>query len=105
MIGWTMPGDPRERLLASGKTRVEGTVSIAKAGEILVRGETLFEGYLQPDGTLDLPLTEDGWFATGDLGCLDDQGYLHVPGRWDNMFVSVGVNIPPGSDAETCRSS
>ena len=95
MIACTMPGDSMERLLTSGKPLVEGTVSISKAGEILVRGESLFEGYLQPDGTLDLPLTEDGWFATGDLGFLDDEGYLHVTGRRDNMFVSGGENIQP----------
>ncbi len=95
MIACTMRGDSMERLLTSGKPLVEGTVSISKAGEILVRGETLFEGYLQLDGTLERPLTEDGWFATGDLGFVDDAGYLHVTGRRDNMFISGGENIQP----------
>ena len=95
MITCTMAGDSMEHLLSSGKALVEETVSISDEGEILVRGEALFEGYLQPDGTLDLPLTEDGWFATGDLGFLDDEGYLYVTGRRDNMFISGGENIQP----------
>ena len=95
MIACTMPGDLIERLLSSGRPLVEDTVSISDEGEILVRGETLFQGYLRPDGTLDRPLTADGWFATGDLGFFDDEGYLHVTGRRDNMFVSGGENIQP----------
>ena len=95
MIACTMPGDSIEHLLTSGRPLVEGTVSVSSEDEILVRGETLFQGYLQSDGTLDRPLTEDGWFATGDLGFLDDEGYLHVTGRRDNMFVSGGENIQP----------
>ncbi len=84
-----------EHLLTSGKPLVEDTVSISGEGEILVRGETLFHGYLHPDGSLALPLTEDGWFATGDLGFFDADGYLHVTGRRDNMFISGGENIQP----------
>jgi O-succinylbenzoic acid--CoA ligase len=95
MICCTRPGDPPERLLSSGRPLVEGTVSISAEGEILVRGDQLFLGYLQPDGSLLRPLTEDGWFRTGDLGHFDDAGYLHVTGRRDNMFISGGENIQP----------
>ncbi len=95
MIACTMPGDSVEHLLTSGRPLAEGTVLISDEDEILVRGDTLFQGYLQPDGALDLPLTAEGWFATGDLGHLDDDGYLHVIGRRDNMFISGGENIQP----------
>ncbi len=95
MICCTRPGDAAERLLSSGKPLVDGTVSISAAGEILVRGDQLFLGYLQPDGSLHRPLTEEGWFRTGDLGHLDEAGYLHVTGRRDNMFISGGENIQP----------
>lgn len=95
MICCTRPGDPVERLLSSGRPLVDGTVSISSDGEILVRGDQVFMGYLQPDGSLQRPLTDEGWFRTGDLGHFDDAGYLHVTGRRDNMFISGGENIQP----------
>lgn len=95
MITCTARGDSVERLQTSGKPLVEGTVSVSDNGEILVRGETLFQGYLRDDGTLELPLTEDGWLCTGDLGFFDADGYLHVTGRRDNVFVSGGEKIQP----------
>jgi len=67
---------------------------IAADGEILVRGETLFQGYGQGGGGL-LTLDADGWYPTGDLGRLDDGGFLHVTGRKDNLFISGGENIQP----------
>ena len=65
-----------------------------REGEIQFRGQIMFRGYLQPDGRLDLPLTADGWFPTGDLGSYED-GQLRVLGRKDCMFVSGGENIHP----------
>lgn len=69
-------------------------LKISDESEILVRGETLFKGYVQAD-KLFLPRASDGWFKTGDLGRLDNQGNLVVFGRKDNMFVSGGENIQP----------
>ncbi|MBU0678536.1 MAG: o-succinylbenzoate--CoA ligase [Verrucomicrobia bacterium] len=63
-------------------------------GEILVRGQTLFSGYVAGDN-LDLPVDEEGWFHTGDLGRLDESDSLYVTGRKDNMFISGGENIHP----------
>ena len=65
-----------------------------RQGEIQVRGATLFQGYVV-DGALERPLTSDGWFATGDVGRMDDVGCLHVIGRMDDLFVSGGENIHP----------
>jgi O-succinylbenzoic acid--CoA ligase len=67
---------------------------ISCAGEILVKGEVLFKGYVNGQ-RLNLPLTDDGWFATGDMGQLDAQSSLSVTGRRDNMFISGGENIQP----------
>jgi o-succinylbenzoate---CoA ligase len=66
---------------------------ISAEGEILVKGETLFKGYIQP-GRLHLPLDAQGWFKTGDLGKLEND-CLTVKGRRDNMFISGGENIQP----------
>ncbi|GGI97294.1 2-succinylbenzoate-CoA ligase [Shewanella hanedai] len=65
---------------------------------IYVKGETLFLGYLnwhenQPQ--YDLPLDDEGWFATKDRGYWDKQGNLHILGRSDNMFICGGENVQP----------
>jgi len=78
----------------SGKVLLEREVKISDLGEILVRGKTLFQGYLQ-GGELRKPFDKDGWFATGDLGRFDKHGNLFVLGRRDNMFISGGENIYP----------
>ena len=90
----TPPGATQKELHASGRPLPHREVGISGEGEILVRGETLFAGYVA-DGAVDRPLDADGWFHTGDLGDLDEKGYLHVRGRRDNLFVSGGENIQP----------
>ncbi len=60
----------------------------------VIKGETLFKGYIEREGS-ELPVDSNGWFATGDLGQLDPDGYLTVTGRKDNMFISGGENIQP----------
>ena len=89
----TGPNEERSRLVTSGKVLDYRQVRIDD-GEILVKGKTLFKGYLTPDG-LSLPLDEDGWFRSGDLGEMDDEGYLTLLGRKDNMFISGGENLYP----------
>ncbi|MGV0992205.1 MAG: class I adenylate-forming enzyme family protein [Mycobacterium sp.] len=60
------------------------------AGEILVRSPTLMLGYLGiTDGTID----SDGWLHTGDLGHLNDEGYLFIDGRSKDMVIRGGENI------------
>ncbi len=90
----TRAGDPLDRLLTSGAPLSPGNLRISGDGEILVRGKTLFLGYVDGEQVMR-SLTEDGWFATGDLGAQDAQGYLAVTGRRDNMFISGGENIQP----------
>jgi o-succinylbenzoate---CoA ligase len=90
----TPPGASREELRTSGRPLPHREVAVSGRGEILVRGETLFAGYLEGD-SVHRPLDADGWFHTGDLGVLDENGYLGVRGRRDNLFVSGGENIQP----------
>jgi long-chain acyl-CoA synthetase len=65
-------------------------------GEILVRGETVMQGYFHdPDRTADV-LTSDGWLKTGDLGYFDADKYLYINGRLKNVIVGAsGENIYP----------
>ncbi|MDD5240555.1 MAG: class I adenylate-forming enzyme family protein [Sulfuricella sp.] len=63
-------------------------------GRIRVRGTAVMAGYANPQHQHGLGLN-DGWFVSGDLGRLDEQGHLHVLGRHDDMLVSGGVNVHP----------
>jgi len=65
-------------------------------GEIWAKGPNVMKGYFkEPELTKEV-LTEDGWFKTGDLGLIDDKGYLAFKGRLKNMIVSAsGENIFP----------
>ncbi len=83
------------QVTTSGKMLPHREVSISTDGEILVRGACLFKGYLI-NGKVSTPTVDgDGWFHTGDLGSVDNDGCLTVTGRKDNMFVSGGENIYP----------
>jgi O-succinylbenzoic acid--CoA ligase len=90
----TLPLDRGEKLYSSGRVLNFREIKISEGGEISVRGKTLFKGYLSPSG-LESPLDSQGWYATGDVGRIDADGYLHVIGRRDNMFISGGENIHP----------
>ncbi len=99
----TPPGASLEELRTAGRPLPYREVSVSGEGEILVRGETLFAGYVEGAG-INLPLDEDGWFHTRDLGELDADGHLRVRGRTDNMFVSGGENVHPEEiEAVLCR--
>lgn len=63
-------------------------------GEIHVRGRVT-PGYLGIDGTITPVTGEDGWFATGDLGELDDRGWLTFAGRRSEMIKTAGINVSP----------
>jgi long-chain acyl-CoA synthetase len=73
-------------------------VQIAADGEILVRGPLLTPGYLnRPDQTADL-IDADGWLHTGDIGSLDEDGFLSVVDRKKELIITAGgENVPPAA--------
>ncbi|MCL3992582.1 AMP-dependent synthetase/ligase [Streptomyces lavenduligriseus] len=79
------------------------TVHIADDGEIWLRGGTVFQGYLHNQKATDETL-HDGWLATGDLGALDEDGYLTITGRKKEILVtSGGKSVSPGVLEERVR--
>ena len=76
-----------------GKPLPKREMRLSKEGEILVRGETLFVGYLQ-NGEVIQPLKE-GWFPTGDIAHYDLNFGFTIVGRKDWQFISGGENIQP----------
>ncbi|WP_344321604.1 AMP-dependent synthetase/ligase [Streptomyces macrosporus] len=79
-------------------------VHIARDGEIWVRGDVVFAGYLDdPEATG--AVLRDGWFATGDVGCLDDEGYLVITGRKKDIIItSGGKSVAPQVLEERVRA-
>ena len=90
-VGFPLPGvelkvtDPD-----SGKTLPDGEV-----GQIEVRGPNVFKGYWQMPEKTAAELREDGFFITGDLGKIDEDGYVHIVGRNKDLIISGGYNIYP----------
>ncbi|GAA4527975.1 AMP-dependent synthetase/ligase [Brachybacterium paraconglomeratum] len=80
------------------------TVSIDDSGEILVKGVMVFKGYHNnPEATAES--LQDGWFRTGDLGALDEQGNLTITGRSKEVIVTAGgKNISPAQLEDQLRS-
>jgi cyclohexanecarboxylate-CoA ligase len=81
-------GEAVIRVVAPGTNR---TVAPGKPGEVLVRGPELFVGYGEASQTAEA--VRRGWFATGDLGTLDDQGWLTIVGRYKDVIIRAGENI------------
>jgi long-chain acyl-CoA synthetase len=99
MFTANFPG--RQRIGSEGRALPGGEVRIASpdregVGEIELRGVSVFEGYRNNPSANATAFTDDGWFRTGDLGWLDDDGYLYVTGRSKELIVlGGGKNVYP----------
>ncbi|MFE9608302.1 AMP-dependent synthetase/ligase [Streptomyces sp. NPDC006012] len=74
-VGWPMPGTK---------------VRIAADGEILIAGDHVLRGYWDPQAGGVVPATREGWLPTGDIGHLDDEGYLTITGRKKELLITAG---------------
>src|SRR6516165_8709097 len=94
-IATAMPAD-RIKLGSVGKAVPWGEVMLSPEGEILIRGEFLFMGYLnQPQKTAET-IDARGWLHTGDVGAIDNEGFVKITDRMKDIIItSGGKNITP----------
>lgn len=82
------PEDALRKLGSAGKPLMGSEIKVSADGEIWVNGPSVSPGYVNHP-------PRDGWLHTGDLGRLDDDGYLYVLDRRDDLIVSGGENVYP----------
>jgi long-chain acyl-CoA synthetase len=81
-------------------------IKIADDGEILLRGPNVFPGYWHNDAATAEVLDAEGWFGTGDVGGLDEEGFLQVTGRKKELIVTAGgKNVAPAVLEDRLRAS
>jgi len=88
-VGFPLPG-VEARVMADG-----GEVARGEIGVLHVRGENVFQGYWRmPEKTAE-ELLPDGWFITGDLAQIDEDGYVSIVGRQKDLIITGGFNVYP----------
>lgn len=105
-VAVTRPDDPADkqaftvgRPLDGTEVRIldlDGTVlPVESLGEIAVRGPGIMKGYYRQPGETAQAFDDDGFFITGDLGIVDDDGYVHIVGRRKELVIRGGFNVYP----------
>jgi len=90
-VGFPLPGV--ELRITDPETGAEA--GRGETGMIEVRGPNVFKGYWQMPGKTAAELRENGFFITGDLACMDADGYVRIVGREKDLIISGGLNVYP----------
>ncbi|HSM35608.1 MAG TPA: AMP-binding protein [Longimicrobiales bacterium] len=105
-VAITRPQDPADKQLFTLGRPIEGTeirvvddagevLPVESVGELTVRGPGVMLGYYRQPGETRQALGEDGFLRTGDVGMVDEEGYVHVVGRRNDVIIRGGVNVYP----------
>lgn len=100
------PSDPIEKIAGTSGKPIEGIelritddnltdMPAGTPGEILVRGHSILNEYFEDNSATAEALTEEGWLKTGDIGVLDEEGYLRITDRKKDMLIVGGFNCYP----------
>ncbi len=116
VISICRPEDPAEIISCTSGRAIDGVevkcvnpangedVALGSSGEIWVRGYNVMQGYFEmPEATADT-IDSDGWMRTGDIGVMDDKGYLRITDRLKDMYILNGENVYPAEVENTIRS-
>ncbi|HEX2092038.1 MAG TPA: AMP-binding protein [Longimicrobiaceae bacterium] len=106
MVSMTRPDDPPGKQIRTVGRPLEGVevrvidtdgsvLPEESVGELAIRGGGVMKGYYRQPGETAHAFTEDGFFLTGDLGMVDEEGYLHIIGRRKEMIIRGGFNVYP----------
>ncbi|GAC1390052.1 MAG: malonyl-CoA synthase [Variovorax sp.] len=88
-VGFPLPG-VQLRIRSDGRSVPDGEI-----GGIEVMGPNIFKGYWRMPEKTKEEFTDDGWFRTGDVGKIDERGYVHIVGRSKDLIISGGYNVYP----------
>jgi malonyl-CoA/methylmalonyl-CoA synthetase len=88
-VGYALPG---VEIRLRGEN---GEPAAGEVGVVQVRGPNIFSGYLNAPEKTAAAFTDDGFFITGDLGCLSEDGRLYLVGRQSDLIISGGYNVYP----------
>jgi len=105
-VTMTSPDDPPEIVTTSCGRAIEGIelacvdeagrlVPTGERGEVVVRGMNVMQGYLDDPAATAQAIDAEGWLHTGDVGVLDDAGYLRIADRKKDVFIVGGFNCYP----------
>jgi len=89
-VGETVPGVEVEIRDLSGRPLRTG-----QEGEICIRGHNIMKGYLNNPSDTEAAFWPDGWYRSGDVGVLDEKGYLFIVDRLKDMIITGGENVYP----------